>query len=131
MSEPLSVQAEGTQITAGNGQRIAVPSGQEITLLDVIWNVPGPEGLALRFRFVAPQIARDGGTVDYETASADMLHLCQSFALAEMERFGPTPQQIIISLSDRPVPFGQTAPEATQFFEAFTLQDGSCMWEMF
>lgn len=131
MSEPVFIQAEGAQIAPGSGAAIAVPSGQPITLQDVIWNVPGPEGLTLRFRFIAPQIARDGGTVDYATATEDMLHLCQTYALAQVGNFGPTPSQIVISLSDRPVPFGEAAPEATQFFEAYGLQDGNCIWEMF
>lgn len=110
---------------------IPVPSGQEITLLDVIWNEQGPNGLTFRFRFLAPGISRDGGTVDYDTAAADMLHLCQTYALPRIPQTGPQPQQIVISLSDRPVDFGATAPEATQFFDAFTLQDGTCIWEMF
>lgn len=131
MTGPVRIEAEGAQATPGDGALITVPSGQPVTLQDVIWNVPGPEGLTLRFRFVAPQIARQGGSVDYATATGDMLHLCQSYALPQVNGFGPMPTQIIISLSDRPLPFGETAPEATQFFEAFRLQDGTCIWEMF
>ena len=52
------------------------------------------------------------------------------WALAHILVF-PQPAQIVISLSDRPVPFGEAAPDATQFFEAFALQDGTCIWEMF
>lgn len=110
---------------------IAVPSGQPVTLLDVITNQPGPLGLTTRFRFIAPEIAREGGSVDLETAQADMLALCQSYALPRIAGQGPQPAQIVISLSDRPVPFGEAAPDATQFFEAFALQDGTCIWEMF
>jgi len=29
------------------------------------------------------------------------------------------------------VPFGTAAPEATQFFEAYSIADGTCQWEMF
>ncbi|NEX45608.1 acetolactate synthase [Rhodobacter sp. ETT8] len=110
---------------------IAVPSGQPVALQDVIWNVPGPEGLAVRFRFVAPQIAREGGTIPYEVAAEDILHLCQTYALPRLAEFGPQPTQIIISMSDQPVPFGESAPQATQFFEAFTPQDDLCIWEIF
>lgn len=131
MTGPVRIEAEGAQVTPGDGVPIAVPSGQLVTLQDVIWNVPGPEGLTLRFRFVAPQIARQGGTVDYATATGDMLHLCQTYALPQVSALGPMPTQIIISLSDRALPFGEAAPEATQFFEAFGIQDGTCIWEMF
>lgn len=125
------VQQDGSAVLAGDDTLVPVPSGQPVVLQDVIWNAPGPDGLTTRFRFVAPQIARDGGSVDFEMAAADMVALCQNFALARISEFGPAPGQIIISLSDRPVPFGESMPEATQFFEAFTIEDGQCIWEMY
>ncbi|MDO9640093.1 MAG: DUF6497 family protein [Pseudotabrizicola sp.] len=120
-----------TPPTSGEPELIEVPSGQPVVLQDVIWNAPGPEGLAVRFRFVAPQIARDGGTVPYESAAEDIAHLCETYALPRLSEFGPQPTQIIISLADQALPFGESAPEATQFFESFTHQDGHCIWEIF
>lgn len=108
---------------------VPVPSGQLVTLHDVIWNAPGPEGLTLRFRFLAPAIARDTGSVDSETASYDMFHLCQSYALPRVLANTPLPSQIVISLSDRPVEFGVATPEATQFFEAYSIHEETCIWE--
>ena len=128
---PQPVQSEGSQIQQGQGPDITTPSGQVVTFQEVIWNAPGPEGLTLRFRFLAPAIAQDGGSVDFDTASADMLWLCQTFALPRVPGSGPQPAQIVISLSDRPVPFGQADPDATQFFEAYALRDGTCVWEAF
>lgn len=125
----LSVESEGIQVVPGDETLIVVPSGQPVTLQDVVWNVPGPEGLALRFRFVAPKIA--GGEVDFETALADIKALCDSYALPRVAQPGPVPSQIIISFSDTPLPFGEAAPEATQFFEAFSVQNGVCIWEAF
>jgi hypothetical protein len=127
-----AAQEAGVELVVepGDGARIEVPSGQEITLQDVIWNAPGPNGLALRFRFLAPGIAPGGG-VDFETAAADMQHLCDAYALPRIADQGPHPEEVIISLSDVPVPFGETAPEATQFFESFRIEDGVCVWEMF
>jgi hypothetical protein len=129
--DPVDGQAEGPQVAAGDDLAVAVPSGQQVTLQDVIWNVPGPNGLAIRFRFLAPAIAKAGGTVDFATAAADMAHLCQSFALPRVSDFGPRPTQIIISFADQPVPFGEPAPEATQFFEAYRLENDACIWEPF
>ena len=123
--------ADGDVVLVGDNAPIAVPSGQAVTLQDVIWNEAGPSGLTLRFRFVAPQIARSGGSVDAESASADMMALCNAFALPRLAEFGPQPGQVIISLSDRALPFGETVPEATQFFEAFSIENGTCVWEMF
>ncbi|OJY27606.1 MAG: acetolactate synthase [Rhodobacterales bacterium 65-51] len=125
------MQEPGEVVLVGDANPVAVPSGQPVTLLDVIWNETGPDGLTLRFRFLAPQIARLGGSVDVDTATADIHALCESFALPRISDFGPVPQQVIISLSDTAVPFGESAPEATQFFEAFAIRDGACIWEMF
>ncbi len=112
-------------------EAIAVPSGQTVTLLDVITNIPGPDGLATRFRFLAPQIARDAGLVDAETAAADMDFLCENFALAKIAEMGPQPAQIIISMSDTDVPFGEARPDATQFFNSYSIEDGSCVWDVY
>jgi len=110
---------------------VPVPSGQEVRFVDLIRSEPGPEGLTLRFRFIAPAIAREGGTIDADTAQADMLVLCNDYALPRLPTPGPTPAQIIIVLSDREVPFGETVPDVTQYFEAYSLTDGTCMWEPF
>lgn len=118
------------QVFDGAGVAVPVPSGQPLQWLDAIWNVPGPDGLTARFRFLAPAIA-PGGTVDFDTASADMQALCDQFAVPRIADLGPQPQQIIISLSDRPVTFGEPAPDATQFFESYRLENGTCQWEMF
>lgn len=128
----MAGQGEETTVTGpAPGALIPVPSGQAIRFLDVIRSDPGPEGLALRFRFVAPDIAREGGTVEADAAHADMLALCTDYALPRLPAPGPVPTQIIIVLSDREVPFGETLPEATQYFEAYSLADGTCIWEPF
>ena len=81
--------------------------------------------------WVRPEINPETGSVDFLAAADDIAWLCQNFALSRVTDEGPIPSQIIISLEDRPVPFGEAAPDATQFFEAFALQDGTCIWEMF
>lgn len=124
------VQEQGVQAVPGDATLIAVPSGQVVTLQEVVWNAPGPEGLTLRFRFVAPGIAPGGG-IDFDVATADMQALCDSYARPRVTDFGPQVQQIIISLSDRAVVFGATEPDVTQFFEAYRLEDGACIWEIY
>ncbi len=119
-----------TLVRTAAGEAISVPSGQPVSLQDVVWNEPGPFGLTLRFRFVAPEIA-PGGRIDSGTATADMAALCQSYALPRIDPNGPQPAQVIISMSDRPVPFGEALPEVTQYFEAFRIENGACIWEMF
>ena len=124
----MAGQAEQTKQGA---EPIAVPSGQEVRFLDTIHAEPGPEGLTQRFRFIAPAIARAGGTIDAETAQADMEVLCKDFALPRLAQTGPVPAQVIIVLSDREVAFGEPAPEATQYFEAYSIDGDRCVWEPF
>jgi Family of unknown function (DUF6497) len=124
------VQDAGAQAAPGDDALIAVPSGQAVTLQEVVWNAPGPDGLTLRFRFVAPAIA-PGGAVSFDAASADMQALCQTYAIPRLSDFGPQVQQIVISLADRAVVFGATEPDATQFFEAYRVEDGTCIWEIY
>lgn len=106
-----------------------VPSGQDVTLFETRLDADGPAGRTLRLSFVAPAIARDGGTVGFDAAARDMAHLCQTVALPRLRDQGA--DQVVIALSDRPVAFGQTAPEAAQFFEAFRPERGTCIWEAF
>jgi hypothetical protein len=110
---------------------LTLPSGQKVTLIETLTNIPGSDGLAIRYRFLAPQIARDNGTIDADTAGADMDWLCNTYALPRLPLNGPQPVEIIISMSDMNVPFGEDHPEATQFFNSYSIEDGKCQWEMF
>ena len=110
---------------------IAVPSGQPVSLIETIIGAPGPGGLTARFRFLAPEIGHEAGGISFAEAEPDMLYLCESYALPRLADPGPKVAQVIISLSDRALPFGQAAPEATQFFEAYRPEGGRCIWEGF
>lgn len=105
-----------------------LPSGQDVTLQEVLVDQLGDE-VWLRFRFVAPAISRNGGTVDYEAAANDMVVLCEHTALPYMAEYALEGDVIVISLADRATEFGQADPDATQFFEAFRPVDNACIWE--
>ncbi|MBV7409087.1 acetolactate synthase [Maritimibacter sp. DP1N21-5] len=110
---------------------IVLPSGANVTFHDVIWGEPGPAGLTIRFRFLDPELgARENadGVID---ATDDTTFLCETFALERIATTGPQPNQVIISISDRPVEFGTPDPEATQIFEAFSYDGETCIWEMY
>ena len=105
-----------------------VPSGQQIDLQEVLVEELGGETW-LRFRFVAPQIARGPEAIDYDLAAPDMAHLCDAVALPYMTEHALTGQVIVVSLSDRALEFGAADPEATQYFEAFRALEDRCIWE--
>ena len=107
-----------------------VPSGQSVELNDVLVDAVGSETW-LRFRFLAPGISRAGGGVSYAAAEADFTPLCDSVARPYLVEYALDPDVIVITLMDRPVAFGQADPDATQFIEAFRIQDDTCVWEEF
>lgn len=107
---------------------LPVPSGQPVHLSDVLLdNNPGE--LWVRFRFIAPKIGSTVGRIGYDVASADMEHLCQTLAVAYVAKHELDPARVVISLSDRPIEFGRATPDATQFFEAYRLEQSQCIWE--
>lgn len=124
----LTLAAGGCEEQPGpapGGDMVTLPSGRSVQVLDTITNAPGAEGATARFRFVV------AGLQQGDDWTADMQALCDSYALPRTEGMVPPPRQIVISLSDRPVPFGEAAPDAVQFFEAYRPENGACIWEMF
>ena len=117
-----------TLLTATPAFAIDVPSGQPIKLQEVLVDDVGGE-VWLRFRFIAPEIARDGGSVNYEAAATDMFELCATLALPYITQYDLEGQIIVVSLADRTTEFGVPDPDATQFFEAFRPQGDTCIWE--
>ncbi|NSX56528.1 DUF6497 family protein [Parasulfitobacter algicola] len=108
---------------------VALPSGQTVTLQDML--IEDTAEPVARFRYIAPAISRQTGYLNYADVEADFQVLCRDHALQLLADQGIRPAQVIVSLSDRPVAFGVTLPEATQFFEAFRIEDQSCVWDMF
>jgi len=104
---------------------IALPSGRIVTPHDVIDDT---EGDAMRFRFIEPDLAMVIDVIGYERLEADMRFLCEDYALPRLDDM---PARIVVSVSDRPVPFGTRAPEASQVFEIYRPEGGACIWEGF
>ena len=115
-------------LAAGPALAIDVPSGQPVELQEVLVDTIGDETW-LRFRFVAPDIARGVGSVDYQTAAEDMTYLCDTLAIPYIAEYALTGDVIVISMSDRATAFGVAEPGATQFFEAYRVQNDACIWE--
>lgn len=115
------------QEDAPAGDAVTVPSGRELSLIEIVTNAPGPSGAAARFRFLAPGLGAD----ESEAAAVDMQALCDTFALPRIDGMVPAPQTIIISWSGEAVPFGEAAPEVVQFFESYRVENAACIWEPF
>lgn len=119
--------AGGCEDAPPAGDAVTVPSGRDLRLIEIVSNVPGPEGATARFRFLAPGLTE----ADIAASADDMQALCDGFALARISGMVPQPQQIVISLASAEVPFGQAAPDSVQFFEAFSVTSGACVVAQF
>ena len=98
-----------------------VPSGQILTLHEIV-----REEATMRWRFLAPGVR----ALSIETVLEDMQAICDGFVVPRLEP-GEESREIVVSLMDRIVPFGESDPEARQHFEAYRVQDGLCMWEVY
>lgn len=117
-------------VAASAAGAVEVPSGQEVTLHEVLVDMQG-ETTWLRFRFVAPQIGTEGGQVSFDEAGQDMRHLCDTLALPYIAEYNLDGDRIVISLMDRVTEFSVPDTEAIQFFESFRPVDNTCMWDQF
>ncbi|MCR9107516.1 DUF6497 family protein [Marivita sp. XM-24bin2] len=107
---------------------LPVPSGQPVTFHEMLWDRPGG-GLTYRFRFVTPEIGQAGR--QYEDVEIDMQYLCETYAIPRLAETGPQPSQIVISFSQEETEFGVATDAVTQFFEAYRVEDGTCILEFF
>ncbi|MEM7487712.1 MAG: DUF6497 family protein [Pseudomonadota bacterium] len=117
-------------LLTGAASAEGVPSGQAIVLWQVLWERVEGQGTQAVMRFIAPGIARDGGTVGFDAATTDMDWLCESHGLAIADLPTARSDSVVITLMDRPVPRGVTDPDATQFFGTYLIENGECSPEM-
>jgi len=117
-------------VSAGAQQVVLVPSGQPVTLDEVLLD-ENPGELWVRFRFIAPKIGKNVGKIGYDVTAVDMDHLCETLALPYIDQYGLEPARVVISMSDRAMIFGAADPTATQYFEAYRTESARCIWEEF
>ncbi|WP_282127837.1 DUF6497 family protein [Roseobacter litoralis] len=105
-----------------------VPSGQVIDLFEVLIDQVGEEAW-LRFRFLAPGIGRNEFDLSFAQVEGDFEHLCNTVALPYMQQFALDTDVISIAMMNRPLEFGESDAQATQYLEAFRVVDGACAWK--
>jgi hypothetical protein len=109
-------------------QQIAVPSGVEFALYDVI--LEEDAGIA-RFRFVVPAIAPAGAHLEFADIVDDLQFVCDRVIVPALQGNGWSEAEIVLSISDQRADFGTYDPAITQFFQPFRLKDQTCIWEDF
>ena len=108
-----------------------VPSNAVVYILEILQDATDPEDVVFRARYVMPAVSRETGNLTYEDVAEDFVTLCEGHALPALREGGFAPASIVISLSDRETEFGVPDAEATQLFEAFTVDGDACIWEQF
>lgn len=105
---------------------IATPDGRDVTLFDVVLETD-----VARFRFLFPPIALGVDGVTFPEMLDDIQYLCDSVALPGLQASDWNGAEIVISISSAALEFGEIAPEITQFFQPFSIQTDTCIWEDF
>ena len=121
--------AAGARQGGAQEERLVLPSGLEAGLQEVLRQEgAGDGGPVLRFRYVAPGLDKGAGLA---VVSADLEHLCNAHALANAPDAEAEGATIIVSIGDKPSEFGVPDPDVVQVFEAYTVENGTCIWEVF
>lgn len=107
---------------------LTLPSGQNVLLLE---QRDEPETQTVRLRYIAPDLASPMTRPSFEDLTADLEFLCAEFARTVIQSSMEAPAQIVVSLSAEEVEFGVTNTEVEQVFEAFRLENGACILEVF
>ena len=107
-----------------------VPSSQSVTLHEVLVDMDKGENWR-RFRFDAPSVGADKGKVSHDDAAKDIEHLCAAVAVPYIAEYDLKSDLVVVSMADQKTEFGETNPDATQLFEAFSVQNDICIWEAF
>lgn len=107
---------------------LILPSGQDVTLLELRAE---PDAGLLRLRYLAPALGSPMTRPSFENLTADLEYLCTFEGLPAIAKGQYTASQIVVSLSAEPVTFGTLSPDVAQVFEAFLVENDTCILEVF
>lgn len=113
------------------GDVISAPSGLQVELHETLYEplgVTASTARIMRLRFVAPDL---GDVEEYgiDRVEGDFEWFCHQFGLPRARKAAPLVEQVIVSIASQEVPFGDIVPEVVQYFDAFRIEEDSCIWE--
>ncbi|WP_319826243.1 DUF6497 family protein [Thalassovita sp.] len=112
----------------GQEEAPAVPSGLAFSLQEYFIDMQ-PDGVRLaRFRFVSADLVNG---IAFAQVEHDFPVLCAEYALPALVAAQEQVSQVVVSMASEAVEFGASDPSVTQFFEAFRIESGLCIWEGF
>ncbi len=122
-----SLSIIATVVSFGAGvcaEPVETGSGVVYQFHDIIDEAP-----TYRLRFVVAGLGGEGLT--YGDLADDFGLICAGFALPRLSESEADPERVVIALMSKPIDFGAIDPDTTQFFESFTVENDSCIWEAF
>ncbi len=119
----------GAAMTGDLEEFPVVPSGFKVHLQELIFETRQDSSRVARFRFVMPIIGQEG--ITFDSVAGDFDVLCASHAVPALRNAEEDVDQVIISLADRETEFGVISSVATQYFEAYSIENDACIWEGF
>ena len=112
---------------AGAGT-LVLPSGHDAQFHDAYWE---EDSGTLRLRYIVPAVTDDAYARDHDAVFVDMESLCAGPGLEMIDADGNPWEGVTVTMMAAPVELGRTAPDVVQFFEAFVVRDGHCIWDEF
>lgn len=105
---------------------VALPSGRDASLCAIQTEVQPATGAEwLIVRVIVPDLseAAPGTHQDHDA-------VCAETGLPVALARDPVPARIVVQLMAEAFPRGEPAPGIRQSIEAYSVRDGSCMWEL-
>ena len=122
--------AAGAQAQDGRIARAEAPSGQRVTLADVIpEEQPWSGEMQVVVRLVAPAIADD--TLTNSQLRADMDWACHTWGVPAARELSAPPERVVVEMMAAPAPRGEATPGIRRIFESYRLEGPVCVWELF
>lgn len=116
-------------LVACRDETMQLPSGLTAELAETLVE-PQPDGQRwLILRVVAPGLAER--PVSAAESAADTAALCESWGVSAAEERAARPDQIVVQVMSALVERGSPAPEVTQIFAGYRLENDTCIWEDF
>lgn len=81
----------------------------------------------VRMRLVATEIA-DQDLYGFDVIEQDFQALCEGEGLRIVAKFAPNARELVVSVASEVTAFGDSTPNVIQYFDVFTVTDGTCVW---
>ncbi len=120
----LALRSGGDAQLCTTQEVLQAPSGHDLQLCDVVFETQPSNDSWVVVRVVDAALA---GAMRAEQSDHDWA--CETWGLAALEK-EPRPTRIIVQIMETPFVRGEPTPGITQSVEAYSEENGTCMWEL-